>query len=124
MGVREDEWDGRQYVSWIHGVDFVRAVRWLIEHEREGAVNLAAPGPRPNRESMCGLPRAGGKRVGLPATRWMLQATAMVLGKETELILKSQREAPGRRLAAGFAFQFREWGGAAADLCRRWRERQ
>ena len=25
--------DGRQYVSWIHHEDFVRAVRWLIERE-------------------------------------------------------------------------------------------
>src|SRR6202011_249828 len=37
--------DGRQYVSWIHDQDFVRAVYWLIEHEVEGPVNLAAPNP-------------------------------------------------------------------------------
>src|SRR5439155_2760725 len=38
--------DGRQYVSWIHDVDFVRAVRWLIAHgEVVGAVNVAAPVP-------------------------------------------------------------------------------
>ena len=43
--------DGRQYVSWIHHRDFVRAVFWLIEQEHlEGAVNLAAPEPLPNAE--------------------------------------------------------------------------
>jgi uncharacterized protein (TIGR01777 family) len=113
--------DGRQYVSWIHEVDFVRAVRWLIEHEMAGAVNLAAPGPVPNREFMRGLRRAWGTRVGLPATRWMLEVGALVMGTETELILKSRRVVPGRLLAAGFAFEFPEWEGAAADLCRRWR---
>ena len=36
--------DGRQYISWIHEQDFVRAVLWLIEHDDlEGPVNLAAP---------------------------------------------------------------------------------
>ena len=40
--------DGRQYVSWIHDADFVRAVFWLIDHqEMAGPVNLAAPGPLP-----------------------------------------------------------------------------
>jgi NAD dependent epimerase/dehydratase family enzyme len=38
--------DGRQYMSWIHEQDFVRAVLWLIEHEElEGPVNLASPNP-------------------------------------------------------------------------------
>ncbi len=35
--------DGRQYVSWIHDRDFIRAVYWLIDHpELEGPVNWAA----------------------------------------------------------------------------------
>jgi hypothetical protein len=42
---------GRQYVSWIHEFDFVRAVEFLIEHEElEGAVNLVSPRPLPQRE--------------------------------------------------------------------------
>jgi len=56
--------DGRQYVSWIHDVDFVRAVRWLIDHDLEGAVNLASPNPLPNREFMRALRRAWGGAIG------------------------------------------------------------
>jgi NAD dependent epimerase/dehydratase family enzyme len=38
--------DGRQFVSWIHFEDFVRATRWLIDrNEIKGAINLAAPNP-------------------------------------------------------------------------------
>jgi uncharacterized protein len=114
--------DGRQYVSWIHDLDFVRAVRWLIDHELEGAVNLASPNPLPNAEFMGTLRRAWGARLGLPSTRWMLEVGALCLRTETELILKSRRVVPGRLLQSGFAFQFPEWSGAAADLCRRWRE--
>src|SRR5213075_1453618 len=36
--------DGRQYVSWVHYEDFVRAIYWLIQHnEVDGAVNICAP---------------------------------------------------------------------------------
>ena len=45
--------DGRQYVSWIHDQDFIRAVDWLIAHPTiSGPVNLAAPEPLPNAEAM------------------------------------------------------------------------
>ncbi len=66
--------NGRQYVSWIHEADFVRAVYWLIEHESLGGpVNLAAPNPLPNADFMRGLRRAWGIPLGLPATEWMLE---------------------------------------------------
>jgi NAD dependent epimerase/dehydratase family enzyme len=90
--------DGRQYISWIHHRDFVRAVRWLIEHDDvAGAVNLAAPGPLPNAEFMRVLREAWGARLGLPATRWMLEIGAWLMRTETELVLKSRRVVPGRR---------------------------
>ncbi len=114
--------DGRQYVSWIHDVDFVRAVRWLIDRELDGAVNLAAPNPLPNAEFMRELRRAWGTRLGLPANRWMLEVGAILLRTETELILKSRRVVPGRLLQSGFVFQYPDWSEAAADLCRRWLE--
>lgn len=113
--------DGRQYVSWIHDVDFVRAVKWLIEHDDiDGAVNLAAPNPLPNAEFMRTLRQAWGAGFGLPARRWMLEVAAVFHRTETELILKSRRVVPGRLLQAGFSFQFSTWEAAARDLCRRW----
>ncbi len=117
--------DGRQFVSWIHDQDFIRAVHWLIDHpELDGPVNLAAPNPVPNAEFMRGLRAAWGTGFGLPATRWMLAIGAWFLRTETELILKSRRVVPGRLLQSGFVFQFPTWAEAAADLCRRWRERR
>ena len=114
--------DGRQFVSWIHEADFIRAVEWLITSELDGAVNLAAPNPLPNAEFMRTLRAAWGARFGLPATRWMLEIGALALRTETELILKSRRVVSGRLLQVGFKFQFPIWAEAAADLCRRWRD--
>ena len=114
---------GRQYVSWIHDQDFVRAVLWLIDHpELDGPVNLASPNPLPQAEFMRVLRQAWGMPIGLPATAWMAAIGALVLQTETELILKSRRVTPGRMLAAGFKFQFPDWPDAARDLCARWRQ--
>lgn len=114
--------DGRQFISWIHEADFIAAVRWLLRREEvTGPVNLAAPEPMPNAGFMRELRRAAGVRLGLPATRWMLEAGAVFLRTETELILKSRRVIPGRLLDAGFRFKFPAWPEAARDLCGRWR---
>lgn len=115
--------DGRQYVSWVHEADFVRALRWLIEHEEiDGAVNIASPNPLPYADFMRALRRAWGTRIGLPATEWMLEIGVRLLRSETELVLKSRRVVPGRLLEAGFTFQHPAWPAAAEELCARWRE--
>jgi uncharacterized protein (TIGR01777 family) len=114
--------DGRQYVSWIHDHDFIRAIYWLIEHESlEGAVNLASPNPLPHVEFMLILRAAWGAGMGLPAPKWLLEIATFFMRTETELILKSRRVIPGRLLQAGFEFEFPDWNEAARDLCRRWR---
>ncbi len=114
--------DGRQYVSWIHDGDFVRAVRFLIDHEHlAGPVNLASPGPLPNADFMRTLRSAWGTRLGLPAAGWMLSVGAALMRTETELVLKSRRVTPRRLPEAGFTFAFPDWPAAAADLCSRWR---
>ena len=116
--------DGRQYVSWVHETDFVRAVEWLIDRRHiSGPVAIAAPHPLPQDEFMRVLRRAWGMPFGLPApTRWMLEMGALVMRTETELILKSRRVVPSRLLGDGFTFTFPRWPEAAADLCARARK--
>ena len=112
--------NGHQFVSWIHELDFVRAIYWLIEHaEVEGPVNLAAPNPLPNSAFMLALREAAGTRIGLPATKWMLELGAIFMRTETELILKSRRVVPGRLLEAGFRFDYPSWPEAAGELMAR-----
>jgi NAD dependent epimerase/dehydratase family enzyme len=111
---------GRQFVSWIHELDFVHAVDFMIaQPDLTGCINVCSPNPLPNREFMAALRRACGIRLGLPATKWMLELGAIFLRTETELILKSRRVVPGRLLEAGFKFRYPDWHGAAQDLARR-----
>jgi NAD dependent epimerase/dehydratase family enzyme len=112
--------NGRQWVSWIHEQDFVRAALFLAERDDlDGAVNVCAPNPVPNRDFMRELRRAFGMPIGLPAPALLLELGAVFLRTETELVLKSRRVVPGRLLAAGFSFEYPEWPAAARELCAR-----
>ena len=98
---------GRQFVSWIHEVDFGRAVEWIMEHQNLcGVVNLAAPNPVTNAEFMAAIRKVCRAPVGLPAPRWLLEIGAFFMRTETELIIKSRRVVPGKLLASGFKFRF------------------
>lgn len=120
LGVGGPVAGGAQYVSWIHDRDFVRAVEFLAAREDlSGPVNLAAPGPLPQREFMRELRGAWGRRPGLPATAWMAELGAFALRTDTELLLKSRRVVPGRLREAGFDFRHPRWPEAASDLVRR-----
>lgn len=112
--------DGRQFMSWIHDDDFIRAVRWLIARDDlAGPVNLAAPHPLPNADFMRALREAAGLPIGLPAPEWLLEIGVRLLRTESELVLKSRRVVPARLLASGFTFHFPTWPAAARDLVRR-----
>ena len=109
--------DGRQFVSWIHEMDFCRPIEWLITHDDlSGPVNVCTPHPVTNAAMMkifrevCGVP------FGLPANRWMLEVGAFLLQTETELLIKSRRVQPQKLLESGFTFRFPDLRGALVHL--------
>jgi uncharacterized protein (TIGR01777 family) len=115
--------DGKQFVSWIHHLDFVRAIEWIIEDEDlAGIVNVAAPNPLTNEEFMCAIREGWGSSVGIPAPRWLLELGAVLIRSETELLLKSRRVVPRKLIDHGFEFRFPAWAEAARDLVDEWRE--
>lgn len=116
---------GNQFFSWIHGRDFCRAIRFLLDRDDlSGPVNLAAPNPVSNRELMRALRQVCGVRIGLPATRWMLELGALPLRSETELMIKSRRVVPTRLLQKGFHFHFPELEAALSDILGRYERRR
>jgi len=114
--------DGRQWMSWVHHHDFVRAVAWLIDRDDvEGTVNIAAPNPLPNADFMRGLRAAWGTRLAPPAPAWVLEIAAFFHRTETELLLKSRRVVPARLLREGFTFDYPNWPEAARSLVEEWK---
>jgi hypothetical protein len=123
-GLGGTQGNGRQFMSWIHEIDFARAVESLITREDlDGSFNMAAPNPLPNREFMAALREAWDVPNGLPAPSLFIKLGALFLRTEPELVLQSCRAVPGRLLDAGFQFEFPEWPEAAEDLVRLWRQR-
>ncbi len=109
--------DGRQWVSWIHGEDFCRAVDWLIEREEcAGVYNICSPNPLTNREMMRLLREDAGMPIGLPTARWMLRVGTFLLRTEMELVVKSRRVVPGRLVDEGFVFRYPEFADAVGEL--------
>ncbi len=59
--------DGKQFISWVHGDDFVAALDFLIAHdELSGPINIASPNPLPNAEFMADLRHATGAPLPSP----------------------------------------------------------
>ena len=124
LGLGGRSGDGRQYVSWVHGTDFVRALDFIIASESlSGPINVASPNPLPNAAFMRELRHAWGTLIGIPSPAPLLELGARVIGTETELVLKSRRVIPTRLTESGFTFEFPTWGGAARDLCAQVRAR-
>jgi uncharacterized protein (TIGR01777 family) len=120
FGLGGRQGSGKQFVSWIHELDFCQAVEWIIAHdELAGPVNLCAPNPLPNAEMMKLFREVCGIRVGLPAPEMMLEVGAFFLRTETELMLKSRRVVSRRLAESGFAFRFPTFREALVDLERR-----
>ncbi|KQQ08809.1 epimerase [Rathayibacter sp. Leaf296] len=107
---------GRQHFSWIHVEDVFRSILFLEESSLEGPVNLASPNPSDNTELSRLLRAAVGRRIGLPAPRFVLEPAMLLLRTEPELLLKSRWVVPGRLEDAGFAFTHPDLGEALRDV--------
>lgn len=108
---------GNQFMSWLHERDLVRMIDFIIENESiTGTYNGSAPNPIRNQDFMALLRQSLGSRIGLPATRWMLEIGAVFLRTETELVLKSRNVLPRKLLEAGFQFDFPTAEDAITDL--------
>ena len=107
---------GQQWWSWIHVDDVVGGIHHAMRSESlAGAVNLVAPNPVRNAEFTRVLASVLGRPAFFPVPEFALR---MAFGKMAagELLLSSQRTEPGKLLAEGYEFRFRELRGALANL--------
>lgn len=95
---------GRQYLSWISLADEIRGIRWLLEHDLAGPVNLTAPNPVTNAEFTDTLGDVLHRPTILPIPRF---GPRLVLGREMadEVLFGSQRVHPVALTTDGFTFE-------------------
>ena len=97
---------GRQYVSWIHRLDWIEIVRWIVQTPIvSGAVNATAPHPVTNRHLSRALGHALHRPSLLPAPAFALK---IVLGEFADSVLTGQRVLPARAQKDGYHFRYPE----------------
>ncbi|MEZ5502395.1 MAG: TIGR01777 family oxidoreductase [Halioglobus sp.] len=96
---------GRQWLSWVHRADVIRAMAFLLaRNDLQGPFNITAPEPVTGRGFAAAL-RAHHHtfiRAGVPAP----VARLLVGEMADELLLNGQRVVPDGLLAAGFDFRY------------------
>lgn len=98
---------GRQWMSWITLPDEVRAIRFLLDHDVAGPVNLTAPAPVTNAVFTKALGRVLHRPTVLPVPSF---GPKLLLGRElaSSLLFEGQRVLPEVLLDAGFEFHHDE----------------
>jgi uncharacterized protein (TIGR01777 family) len=105
---------GKQWLSWIHILDQVAAIRFLIDHdEANGPFNLSAPNPMTNAGFVRELGRALGRPSFVPIPGFAMK---LAFGEVTSVLLEGQRAIPDRLQALGFEFRFPDAGAALENL--------
>ena len=108
---------GKQWLSWIHLEDEIRAIRFLMENENlSGAFNLTAPSPRVMKDFCKILGRVMHRPCWLKVPGFMLR---LIMGEMAQaLILTSQRVQPKRLLESGYQFLYPEAKSALSQILR------
>ena len=109
LGLGGPQGSGQQKVSWIHEIDFARALYFILKKkDLQGAINISVPNPITNRQLMSTLRHLMTIPFGLPQPVWLVNLGAKLIGTESELVLKSRNVIPERLLREGFSFLFPE----------------
>lgn len=103
---------GQQYFPWISLTDEIAAIRFVIERELSGPVNLTAPRPVTNAEFTKALGHVLHRPTVFPVPAF---AAKIVLGEFAWNALTGQNAVPTALLGAGFTFTHGELEAALRD---------
>ena len=93
---------GEQYYSWIHELDYNRAIEFIIEQKLSGVFNFTSPHAIKNRKlvkTICKLSKDA--CICFPVPAFILK---LILGEQVNLLLNSAKVYPQNLLNSGFTF--------------------
>jgi uncharacterized protein (TIGR01777 family) len=108
---------GRQWMSWISLVDEVGAIRFLLERDVTGPVDLTSPAPVTNAVFTKALGRVLHRPTFLPIPSF---GPKLLLGRELAdaLLFEGQRVLPEVLLDAGYEFTYDDIEAALQAILR------
>ncbi|TXE15888.1 TIGR01777 family protein [Psychroserpens burtonensis] len=105
FGLGGKQASGNQKISWIHELDFARAIDFLIVNDAlDGNFNLAVPTPTNNKTLMTSFRKVMNIPFGISHPEWLIKLGAKLIGTEPELVMKSRNVIPERLLENEFKF--------------------
>lgn len=110
---------GEQWLSWITLADEVRAIRFLLESDVAGPVNLTAPNPVTNGGFARTLGSVLGRPAVVPIPRLVTKLPLGVGPLVDTLLFSSARVRPTVLAEAGFSFDHPALEAALRDLLER-----
>ncbi|WP_160070232.1 TIGR01777 family oxidoreductase [Sphingobacterium bovisgrunnientis] len=117
FGLGGKQGNGKQMFSWIHVEDLFQIIQFVeTESEIKGVINCSAPEPVTNEDFMRIFREVKNIPIGLPSLTWMLKIGALIIGTETELLLKSRWVLPEKLINKGFKFEFPTIESALQDI--------
>jgi uncharacterized protein (TIGR01777 family) len=99
--------NGQQWMSWIDIQDMVAGIQHILKTDQlRGPVNMVAPAPVTNVEFTKTLAGVLSRPAIFPVPGFMVKLAFGEMGET--VLLGSQRVEPGKLVASGYSFQFRE----------------
>ncbi|ANU11699.1 NAD dependent epimerase family protein [Planococcus antarcticus DSM 14505] len=105
---------GKQWLSWIHIKDVVRALAFALDNNQlTGAFNVTAPNPKQMKDFGKEIAHALGRPHWIPVPSFAMKTA---LGDKSQLVLEGQRVLPTVLEQQGFQFKFPNLRSALADI--------
>jgi NAD dependent epimerase/dehydratase family enzyme len=105
--------NGRQWMSFVHIYDLVHSIRFIIEKELEGIVNVTDPEYITNKEFTKAMSELIHKPAFLTVPVFLLK---LFYGKGAEIIYSGNRVLPEKLLNQGFKFKYSNINSALEEI--------
>lgn len=105
---------GEQWVSWVHILDVIRAIDFVMKNENiRGPVNVTSPSPVKMKDFGQSIGTVLHRPHWLPVPAFIMK---IVLGQKSSLVLEGQHVLPQVLINEGFPFSFPTLNNALQDL--------
>ncbi|MFO1388712.1 TIGR01777 family oxidoreductase [Cellvibrio sp.] len=113
---------GKQWMSWIHIDDLLRAIAHILQlaenpaaqHSLKPSYNFTAPETVSQLEFSKVAAKVLHRPCFIPTPAWPMR---LAMGEQADLLLEGQRVVPANLLASGFEFKYPQVESALSQLC-------
>ncbi|QKF73124.1 NAD-dependent epimerase/dehydratase (DUF1731 domain) [Aliarcobacter faecis] len=107
---------GKQYFSYIHIDDLIKAYSFVIEKELDGVFNLTAPTPTTNFEFTKTFGKILNRPTIFPVPEFVLK---LIFSEGAKVLSDGQSAVPKKLLDSGFEFKYKNIEECLKEICKK-----